>query len=155
MQRYEFVRECRENLRLIARSGPAFVIALKSTLYIVRDRHTGERTMQSDAFRAALDEEGVEIDYIRQCAVCGVIYYEDRLMYKGKRVDPACRRHGQTLRSRRNYRPVKTADVQDYLAESPGFKRSPESIKELAGNIGATERQVTLAIDFLKRKEAG
>jgi hypothetical protein len=145
--RYEFVRESRENLRLIAR-GPTLLMALRSTLYIWRDQ-AGKLTQAPDRFRAALDQDGVDLDCIRECAVCGVIYYEDRLTYQGKRVEPACLLHGQTLRSRRNYRPVKTDEVEAFLAENPDCPRTVESIRD---GIDATERQIRLALDYLKRK---
>jgi hypothetical protein len=154
-RRYETVRLWRDGLWAIARAGQTLMVKIDSALYIARD-HAGKKTIIPDALRAALEEDGVDIDYIRECGVCHRIYYEDRLFYKGKLTAPACLVHGQTFRSRRNYKPVKTDQVSEYLTEVSNWKRTEQSVAEIANAIGATTRQVSLALDFIDRKkEAG
>ncbi|CAN5460660.1 hypothetical protein BH20ACI3_BH20ACI3_41930 [soil metagenome] len=172
LHRYNFVRESRKKLREIARAVREAETTQRLPIYLYL-RSAGEgmvfideswtlRRVTDDEFDVAVfgDEEATVVRYIRECPVCGQIFYAVRKAQFGCGPPKRC---GQILRQRKSYGnkpPSKTETVQDAIAKfedyyQKEFQPTLENIQELSENwADATPKQVKRVSDYLTKKRA-
>ena len=85
VRRYDDIRQWRETLQTIAGRGN-FLRAVRGSAMI--DWEKGTISYSRDRLELALDDPRNDIRAIRQCSICGRIFYAGRLFYKGKEIEP-------------------------------------------------------------------
>ena len=81
---YHTLRDWRESLRIIARRGGYLRISRVAEI----DWNTGKLKNARNPFESALDDN--DLRSVRECSICGQIYFAGRLTYKGKEIEPRC-----------------------------------------------------------------
>lgn len=147
----------RDRLLQIARDNyPVFMGSL------LNRNERGQAKWERDELGDVLDDENVNLDYIRECLVCKHVHYAARIIYKGRTIEPHCSpRCGHTLRNRRYAKPVTKVPSNDDIVNvrralktwEGGHSSIQMTARDLAASAGISTKRCQKVLNYLRAQE--
>jgi hypothetical protein len=152
---YQAIRRWHEVLLKIARKEPVYM-----GFWLTRDE-LGLPVWNRDELGEVLDLPGVNFNYIRECKECLSIYYDARLTYKGKLIEPHCSiKCGTKIRQARSPRkkrpPSRLIEVKEAIKQwckdhrSRQFIKSPKSVQWIVDYTELRPTTVNRCLEYLE-----